>query len=122
VSLKIDEHKVVISITSSGRSIAPDQLEQIFDLFVQLLSGGATSVGLGIGPASVRQLLLLRLGTMIAASDGPGAGITFCVRLPAQQRLHAGTPPSHEATNLGAVAFAIINEVKQPCSGRIHAE
>ena len=97
VSLERIGIEVCISITDSGRGIAADQLERIFDLFVQLPHSGAATEGLGIGLALVRQLVSLHGGTVSATSDGPGMGSTFCVRLPASVPDGSGPASSHQA-------------------------
>jgi CheY-like chemotaxis protein len=58
-------------------------LPRVFDLFVQASGPLARSQGgLGIGLTLVRELVQLHGGSVSAASDGPGRGSTFVVRLP----------------------------------------
>ena len=62
----------------------------MFELFVQgdaALDRGKG--GLGIGLTLVRRLAEIHGGTASAASDGPGKGASFTVRLPAEPRLRS---------------------------------
>ena len=73
----------VFCVRDTGVGIAPDMLPRIFELFMQ----GDTAAlrgrsGLGIGLAVVQRLADLHGGTIDAASEGPGRGSTFTLRLP----------------------------------------
>ena len=74
---------VEIRIRDNGIGIPADLLPRIFDLFTQLdrRSDHALS-GLGIGLALVRRLVEMHGGSIIAFSDGAGAGSEFVIRLP----------------------------------------
>jgi signal transduction histidine kinase/ActR/RegA family two-component response regulator len=72
-----------VSVRDNGDGIAPELLERLYDLFLQ----GDRSLerrhgGLGIGLTIVRRLVELHRGSVVAKSDGPGAGSEFTVRLP----------------------------------------
>ncbi len=72
-----------IEVKDNGAGIPADVLPTIFDLFVQsgrTLDG--SQGGLGIGLTLVKQLTEMHGGSVVAASDGSGAGSTFTVRLP----------------------------------------
>jgi signal transduction histidine kinase len=82
-----------IRVRDSGAGIAPDMLERVFELFAQATqSETRTHSGLGIGLSLVRGLVGLHGGTVSAASDGPGRGSEFIVRLPV---LEAVPEPSY---------------------------
>jgi CheY-like chemotaxis protein len=83
-------------VQDSGVGIGPELLPRVFDLFAQ----GETALdrkrgGLGIGLTLVRRLVELHGGTVEAASDGPGRGSTFTVRLPL---VPASSPDPEPAT------------------------
>jgi signal transduction histidine kinase len=68
-------------------------LGRVFDLFIQVnrqAEGGAE--GLGIGLALVRRLVELHGGVVAVASEGPGKGSEFEVRLPTTEPV-APPPP-----------------------------
>jgi signal transduction histidine kinase len=72
----------VLRIRDTGVGIAADVLPRIFDLFVQGEPGTIRGRrGLGIGLAVVRRLAELHDGTIDVASEGPGRGSTFTLRL-----------------------------------------
>jgi PAS domain S-box-containing protein len=79
---RVDSH-VEITVSDTGRGIDPDFLPFVFERFRQ---GDATFSrehgGLGLGLAIAKQLAELHGGTISAASDGPGRGATFTVKLP----------------------------------------
>ena len=90
--------EVVLTVSDDGVGIAPEFLPHVFERFRQAESSEARSHGgLGLGLAIVRQLVELHGGTVQAASDGPGRGATFSIRLPSQPAtMPALEPPSAE--------------------------
>jgi PAS domain S-box-containing protein len=84
LAVESNGHFVTARVTDNGIGLAPDQLESIFELFMQAEGGASpTESGLGIGLTLARSLVELHGGTLEAASPGPGQGSTFTVRLPA---------------------------------------
>ncbi|HEX5099583.1 MAG TPA: PAS domain S-box protein [Polyangiaceae bacterium] len=76
---------VVLSVTDTGAGIAPDVLSHVFDRFWQADSSTTRRVGgLGLGLALVRHIIELHGGAVEAASEGPGKGSTFTLRLPVE--------------------------------------
>lgn len=83
VSLRGDGEHAVASIRDSGRGIAEEHLESIFQLFSRVADESDESTrGFGVGLALVRRLVALHGGTVSARSDGAGRGSEFTVRLP----------------------------------------
>jgi CheY-like chemotaxis protein len=73
---------VEIRVTDSGVGISPEFLPHIFEPFRQADGRFQRGHGgLGLGLAITKQLVDLHGGTIQAASDGPGQGSTFTVRL-----------------------------------------
>src|SRR5262249_45825854 len=81
--------QAVGGVTDGGSGIEPSLLPHIFELFEpgRDVPDDAPG-GLGIGLTLVRLLVELHGGTVKAASEGPGKGCEFVVRLPV-----AGTAP-----------------------------
>ncbi|SAK70175.1 PAS/PAC sensor hybrid histidine kinase [Caballeronia glebae] len=102
---------VVITVGDSGIGISHEDLTTIFTMFAQVPSGhGRSKDGLGIGLALVRALVQLHDGQLTAASEGPGKGSTFEVRLPALRADHAS---SVEETRLSAANQSLSAPSKQ---------
>jgi signal transduction histidine kinase/CheY-like chemotaxis protein len=88
---RVNSH-VEITVSDTGRGIAPDFLPFVFDRFRQGdASFSREHGGLGLGLAIAKQLTELHGGTISASSDGPGCGSTFTVTLPLMI-VHASTP------------------------------
>src|SRR6185436_1371627 len=70
-----DDDTIEVSVRDDGIGIAPDALESIFELFVQLDDSlSRAEGGLGIGLPLVKQLVQLHGGTVSARSEGAGRG------------------------------------------------
>ncbi|MBK9132941.1 MAG: response regulator [Betaproteobacteria bacterium] len=75
--------EAVVRVKDLGIGIAREHLERIFEMFGQVESALARSRGgLGIGLALAQRLVQLHHGTIVATSEGLGAGSEFVVRLP----------------------------------------
>lgn len=73
----------VLSVRDSGIGIAPEMLEEIFELFAQVDRSLARSGGgLGLGLSVVQRVLELHGGSIEARSAGLGKGSEFIVRVP----------------------------------------
>ncbi len=75
---------IVIRVRDNGIGIAAEMVPHLFELFYQ----GPRKIdrqegGLGIGLALVKNLVELHGGSVAAASEGPGQGSEFTIRLPA---------------------------------------
>ncbi|HWW19546.1 MAG TPA: PAS domain S-box protein [Steroidobacteraceae bacterium] len=78
-----DETEVEIRISDTGDGIAPEYLERVFELYVQIdPNKNGTLGGLGVGLALVRRVIELHAGHVYARSAGLGKGSEFVVRLP----------------------------------------
>lgn len=83
LSLRKTDDEAQLRVRDSGKGIAPDMLETIFELFVQGDDTlDRTSGGMGVGLTLVRTLVELHGGRVTASSDGPDRGSEFVVRLP----------------------------------------
>jgi len=97
--------EAVIEIEDKGEGIAPDFLPHVFERFRQA-DGSKTRThgGLGLGLALVKSFVEAHGGTAEAASDGPGLGSRFTVRLP--RPAVSETPTTAERKVEGATAPA----------------
>src|SRR5438552_169371 len=89
VTVTSDSGDAVLNVDDTGVGIARELLPRVFDLFVQ----GERNVdrapgGLGLGLTLVRRLTEMHGGRVAAASEGPGRGASFTIRLP-----HIPPPP-----------------------------
>jgi len=79
-----EDGDAVLRVRDTGKGIAPDMLNRIFDLFTQAdVTLDRAEGGMGIGLTLVRKLVELHDGMVEASSDGRGNGSEFVVRIPA---------------------------------------
>jgi PAS domain S-box-containing protein len=108
--------ELVMVVTDSGVGIPADLLPRIFELFAQSQPDTAPSAsGLGIGLYLTRELAARHGGTITAASDGPGRGACFTMRLPIlsvpERRLamnETGLPPEPRAAAAPVLARRVL--------------
>jgi two-component system CheB/CheR fusion protein len=85
VTVEVDRARgqAVLAVRDTGAGIAPEMLPRLFEAFSQ---GDSTldrsKGGLGLGLALVKGLVELHGGSAEAASEGPGKGAAFTLRLP----------------------------------------
>jgi two-component system CheB/CheR fusion protein len=88
-----EQGDVVMRVSDTGMGIAPEQLESVFDLFVQCDETLHRSKGgMGVGLTLVRSIVERHGGRVRAQSDGPGQGALFEIRVPAL--FATDTPPT----------------------------
>jgi CheY-like chemotaxis protein len=102
--------QAVVFFRDDGIGIAPHRLESVFDMFSQEEPALARARGgLGIGLSLTRKLVELHGGTVTAASEGPGKGSVFTVRLPLVDAAAEPAPqPPQEATPLPAGTLRVL--------------
>jgi PAS domain S-box-containing protein len=77
------DSKAEIAVQDNGEGIREEFLPFIFDRFQQADSSYTRAHGgLGLGLAITRHLVEMHGGTIEAASEGPGQGATFTIKLP----------------------------------------
>jgi len=74
--------EAVIAVVDNGMGFPPELARQIFEPFAQWAPAQHSAAGLGIGLSLVRGIVELHGGAVSAASEGPGKGSRFEVRLP----------------------------------------
>ncbi|HEY4102802.1 MAG TPA: PAS domain S-box protein [Polyangiaceae bacterium] len=74
---------IEVTVTDTGKGIAPNFLPHVFEAFRQEDASSKRSLGgLGLGLAITRQLVELHGGNIFAESEGEGQGTKFTVTLP----------------------------------------
>lgn len=91
---------VITAIGDSGKGIAPQALDRIFNLFAQEGDDAARG-GLGIGLALARAVVEAHGGAIQASSGGVGCGSTFTVILPEVEMDGASVPRAMVADSAG---------------------
>ncbi|MFI5379043.1 MAG: sensor histidine kinase [Tepidisphaerales bacterium] len=84
VSLRRDEDEIELAVSDNGKGMTPDVLERIFEPFFTTRRG-AGRPGTGLGLSISHAIVTAHGGQIAAASDGPGKGSRFVLRLPAMK-------------------------------------
>jgi PAS domain S-box-containing protein len=114
VSVGPDNAQAVIRVQDTGVGITPELLARVFELFVQdRQSLHRAGGGLGLGLTLVKRLVDLHGGTVEAASDGPGEGATFVVRLPISAGSAESRPPPAPPVAASAARRVLVVEDHQ---------
>jgi PAS domain S-box-containing protein len=105
-----DGAEVELSVTDSGIGLAPETVQNIFQMFVQVSPPlERTESGLGIGLALSKALVDLHGGHISAESAGKGHGTTIRVRLPLVAAPSAITaPPQAAAADAQAAGLVLV--------------
>ena len=90
----------MLRVRDYGQGMQPDELNNVFGLFVQGSQGlNRPQGGLGLGLAIARSLATLHGGTLFAESEGPGKGSVFHLNLPlAETQASDATTAPHVVT------------------------
>lgn len=100
-----------LRVTDSGVGMAPESLEQIFELFHQTGASRRRQGGLGLGLSIARQLAEAHGGRLRAESRGEGQGSVFILELPITTQLPTRPPEPGQAGELvGIVALVVDDE------------
>ncbi|MGJ4993328.1 ATP-binding response regulator [Bradyrhizobium sp. HKCCYLR20261] len=86
VDVSGDGDNTSIGITDQGAGLSPEDLGRLFGRFQRLSAkptAGESSTGLGL--SIVKRIVDMHGGEVTAKSDGPGAGSTFTITLPAAE-------------------------------------
>jgi signal transduction histidine kinase/ActR/RegA family two-component response regulator len=105
--------RVRVIVRDNGRGIAREQLERIFEPFVQVeKERDALGGGLGLGLAIVKNLVHRHGGTIAAESAGRGQGASFTVELPtvAAAPQPEPAPAPHAPTMRGGVRVLVVDD------------
>ncbi|WP_052731128.1 PAS domain-containing hybrid sensor histidine kinase/response regulator [Spirosoma radiotolerans] len=102
-------HEAQLQVGDDGIGLSVDQLEAVFESFVQVDNSPARSKGgLGLGLTLVKRLVELHGGRVEAQSEGIGQGSTFRVHLPTLETAPDVSPKSLEETTSPASSERIL--------------
>ena len=84
VSCRAEGGSGVVAVADTGEGLATEDLERVFERFYRVPGRRRDEhdTGSGIGLTIARGLVRAHDGELTAASDGPGQGATFTLRLP----------------------------------------
>lgn len=102
VTVSQDTHtsEAVITVQDTGRGIAPECLEHMFEPFVQVdKTLDRSNGGLGLGLSIVKGMVELHGGSVKAFSEGIDKGAKFTIRLPLPKE-NTGEPERGEEVDL----------------------
>lgn len=85
VDTRVEGDRVVVRVSDDGVGIPAEDLDRVFERFYRVLppGGGGATGGSGIGLTVSRGVVEAHGGSLVAESDGAGAGATLVMSLPA---------------------------------------
>ena len=93
-SAEREDSQIIVTVRDTGIGIPPEQLQTIFEMFMQGdRSFERSRGGLGIGLTLAKRLVEMHGGTISVSSRGRGLGAEFSLRLPMAATLR---PPGAE--------------------------
>ncbi|MBI2390521.1 MAG: PAS domain S-box protein [Deltaproteobacteria bacterium] len=106
-----------LTVTDTGRGIAPEILPHIFEPFFTTKENGK---GTGLGLAMVHGIVE-SAGGEIDVTSSPGVGSTFCVRLPFTEAGETPRPPKRPASMRAPVKATVLIVDDEPGLRRVAA-
>lgn len=103
--------EVEVRVQDTGVGLTAEELDRVFEMFVQLRAHAEG--GLGMGLALARGLVGLHGGRLEAHSPGPGQGSVFSVRLPLGPTAPPVAPPRprvQAATGSGLLQVMVVDD------------
>lgn len=111
-ALAEEDGAAVIRVRDNGVGMSASLLARAFDLFVQADETlDRSEGGMGVGLTLVQAIVELHGGRVLAASDGPGRGSEFVVRLPlAGPSARLPSPPSGPLHAAAALRILLVED------------
>jgi two-component system CheB/CheR fusion protein len=120
LSVGREDDFAVVRVGDDGVGIAPDMLENVFELFVQSRRTlDRSEGGIGVGLTLVRSLVTMHGGEVTAKSDGAGKGTELTVRLPlarAEQPERTGRPRHRNESLPSGAKIVIVDDSVDSCA------
>ena len=111
VSLERFDMSARVTVTDEGDGLAPEQLQNIFELFGRTRDPATRSNGLGLGLGIARRIVAGHEGRMLAESEGLGRGCRFIVNLP----IYEAPPVPGGAGDPSRVRVVLIEDQEDAC-------
>lgn len=119
VELDVDEEVVKLRVSDTGIGIAPENIDQLFQPFVQLDSSlSRRYAGTGLGLALVRRLVELHNGSVTLESE-VGKGSRFTVSLPWKAAKMTQLPAIEPEWNSSSLNQALIVEDSETAAKQV---
>jgi len=103
--------EVLLRVTDDGIGMDAETAARAFELFFQApQDADRKRGGLGMGLTLARRIAEMHGGALGVASDGPGKGATFTLRLPAIAMPHAAEPSAAQASSRSGRHIVIVED------------